>query len=173
MKKTLATLLVLAMVASVCGMLFASAGVSEAVAELEAELEALVGADDEAAVGKWNIDITVDETGKVTAVCCVTGLEGKDIVLVESPLFYDSTKMTLLNATLSDGSLDCITTQPDATRDWENMSRHVVDLDDDGEADEGFWMVVLCIANLVTVDSFITETNLYSPWSSSLQRLRP
>ena len=40
MKKTLATLLVLAMVVSVCGMLFASAGANDAVAELKAELEA-------------------------------------------------------------------------------------------------------------------------------------
>ena len=145
MKKTLATLLVLAMVVSVCGMLFASAGANNAVAELKAELEALVGADVENAAGEWNIDVTVDETGKVTAVFNIVGLEGKEIVVVEAPVFYDAEKLTLLNAINSkDNTVDCITVLPDDSGDWESLCRV--------ESDDAGTRVVLSIVNVEAVN---------------------
>ena len=152
MKKTLATLLVLAMVVSVCGMLFASAGANNAVAELKAELEALVGADVENAAGEWNIDVTVDETGKVTAVFNIVGLEGKEIVVVEAPVFYDAEKLTLLNAINSkDNTVDCITVLPDDSGDWESLCRV--------ESDDAGTRVVLSIVNVEAVN-YVNDTNL-------------
>ncbi|MBR5263998.1 MAG: hypothetical protein IKV50_04805, partial [Clostridia bacterium] len=147
MKKILATLLVFAMVASVCGMLFVSAG--NPAEELKAELEALVGADNEAAVGEWNIDVTVTEDGKVTAVFTTVGLEGDGIAVVEAPVFYDAEKLTLLNAINSkDNSIDCVTTMPDDSGDWENFSR----LGEDG-------MIILSLLNVDT-ENYINDTNL-------------
>ena len=64
MKKTLATLVILALVASVCGVVFVSA--ADPVEELKTELAALVGADAEDAGFDWVIDVETDETGLVT-----------------------------------------------------------------------------------------------------------
>ncbi|MBO7158542.1 MAG: discoidin domain-containing protein, partial [Clostridia bacterium] len=153
MKKTLATLLVLAMVVSVCGMLFASAGANDAVAELKAELEALVGADVENAAGEWNVDVTVDETGKVTAVFNIAGLEDKGIVIVEAPVFYDADKLTLLNTINSkDNSIDCITVMPDDSGDWENFCSM-------GEIADGIGQLTLSILN-VEATTYINESSL-------------
>jgi|GEM_PF-4494149 len=120
MKKTLATLLVLAMVMSVCCAMFVSAG--DPAAELKAELEALVGAKEGAAYD-WNIDVSVDEAGVVTANAYLTGINGLGIAVIQDWLYYDAEKLTLLNG--KDGSaLDCITAAPGDNDDetWENMS---------------------------------------------------
>ena len=85
-----------------------------------------VGADVENAAGEWNVDVTVDETGKVTAVFNIAGLEDKGIVIVEAPVFYDADKLTLLNTINSkDNSIDCITVMPDDSGDWLCGKTHI------------------------------------------------
>ena len=117
MKKTLATLLILTLAASVCGMIFASA--ADPVEELKAELETLVGPDADAAVLEWVIDVETDETGLVTATITVANVVGKNVGHVAGHFYYDVNELTLLNTVNSDNSLDCVTACPAG---FENLS---------------------------------------------------
>ncbi|MBQ8324178.1 MAG: discoidin domain-containing protein [Clostridia bacterium] len=141
MKKTLATLLVLAMVMSVCCAMFVSAG--DPAAELKAELEALVGAKEGAAYD-WNIDVSVDEAGIVTANVYLTGSDEEKAILVETYLYYDAEELTLLNGKSGD-AIDCITAAPGEVGIWENFS---------STFDGG---IMLSALNLNQLDKVITD----------------
>lgn len=119
MKKTFATLLILALIVSVCGVMFASA--SDPVEELKAELEALVGADAEDAEFDWVMNVETDENGVVTVVLTLDGVAGDNMTGVEGCLYYDVDELTLLTGN-ADGvdadALDCATAMPE---DFENL----------------------------------------------------
>ena len=122
MKKTFATLLILTLVASVCGMLFASA--VDPVEELKAKLEALVGADATNAAYDWVIDMEADDNGLVTVKLTVDVVDGKEICYVYGDFYYDPAALTLLNVVADNdadfGMVDCLTSAPSAS--YENFS---------------------------------------------------
>jgi len=110
MKKTLTTLLILTLVASVCGVMFASA--SDPVEELKTELEALVGAEANADF-EWAMDVTTNEDGTVTVVLTVEGIEGKAVNYVYGDLYYNEDELTLLTEKDEKGlAIDCLTSAP-------------------------------------------------------------
>ena len=122
MKKTFATLLILTLVASVCGMLFASA--VDPVEELKAKLEALVGADATDAAYDWVIDMEADDNGLVTVKLTVDVVDGREICYVYGDFHYDPAALTLLNVVADNdadfGMVDCLTSAPSAS--YENFS---------------------------------------------------
>ena len=109
MKKTLTTLLILTLVASVCGVMFASA--SDPVEELKAELEALVGAEANADF-EWAMDVTTNEDGTVTVVLTVEGIEGKAVNYVYGDLYYNEDELILLTGKNQLDGVDCLTSAP-------------------------------------------------------------
>ena len=118
MKKTLATLLILALVASVCGAMFASA--TDPVEELKAELEALVGPDAADAEFDWVFDVETDKAGLVTVTLTVDNVNDKNVTFVSGFFYYNVNELTLLNDVDEDsGLIDCITSMP---ADFENLS---------------------------------------------------
>ncbi len=118
MKKTLVTLLILALVASVCGAMFASA--ADPVEELKAELEALVGPDAADAEFDWVFDVETDKAGLVTVTLTVDNVNDKNVTFVSGFFYYNVNELTLLNdVDESSGLIDCITSMP---ADFENLS---------------------------------------------------
>ena len=118
MKKTLVTLLILALVASVCGAMFASA--TDPVEELKAELEALVGPDAADAEFDWVFDVETDKAGLVTVTLTVDNVNDKNVTFVGGFFYYNVNELTLLNDVAEDsGLIDCITSMP---ADFENLS---------------------------------------------------
>lgn len=118
MKKTLVTLLILALVASVCGAMFASA--ADPVEELKAELEALVGPDAADAEFDWVFDVETDKAGLVTVTLTVDNVNDKDVTFVSGFFYYNVDELTLLNdVDDASGLIDCITSMP---ADFENLS---------------------------------------------------
>ena len=118
MKKTLVTLLILALVASVCGAMFASA--ADPVEELKAELEALVGPDAADAEFDWVFDVETDKAGLVTVTLTVDNVNDKNVTFVSGFFYYNVNELTLLNDVDEDsGLIDCITSMP---ADFENLS---------------------------------------------------
>ena len=118
MKKTLVTLLILALVASVCGVMFASA--TDPVEELKAELEALVGPDAADAEFDWVFDVETDKAGLVTVTLTVDNVNDKNVTFVSGFFYYNVNELTLLNDVDEDsGLIDCITSMP---ADFENLS---------------------------------------------------
>ncbi len=118
MKKTLVTLLILALVASVCGAMFASA--ADPVEELKAELEALVGPDAADAEFDWVFDVETDKAGLVTVTLTVDNVNDKNVTFVSGFFYYNVNELTLLNdVDENSGLIDCITSMP---ADFENLS---------------------------------------------------
>ena len=118
MKKTLVTLLILALVASVCGVMFASA--TDPVEELKAELEALVGPDAADAEFDWVFDVETDKAGLVTVTLTVDNVNDKNVTFVSGFFYYNVNELTLLNdVDENSGLIDCITSMP---ADFENLS---------------------------------------------------
>ena len=118
MKKTLVILLILALVASVCGAMFASA--ADPVEELKAELEALVGPDAADAEFDWVFDVETDKAGLVTVTLTVDNVNDKNVTFVSGFFYYNVNELTLLNdVDENSGLIDCITSMP---ADFENLS---------------------------------------------------
>ncbi len=137
MKKTLAVLLVFAMVASVCGILFVSADEAatdenqnagavelvkpEAATELEAALADKVAKEAPAdAAFAWDLDVEV-EGNKVTAVVTAPDLyeKGTQLIFVDTWLRYNSNELVLVTVEGNSG-LECVTSPTDSA--WENLS---------------------------------------------------